>query len=84
MDSPSTTTAATTNTINNNDATLQELTPGWVKFTQLREILNARLAAIMDKYTAKEWVFTGEELRTLVKALFTNSDRRAQFLAMIV
>lgn len=32
---------------------IEEHTPSWTKYLQLREILNARLSAIIDKYTVR-------------------------------
>jgi hypothetical protein len=50
---------------------------------QLQEFLTARLTVIEDKYQEKYWLFGGDELRSLVRALFAESERRARFLQQV-
>eukprot|EP00730_Choanoeca_flexa_P017063 TRINITY_DN8168_c0_g1_i1.p1 TRINITY_DN8168_c0_g1~~TRINITY_DN8168_c0_g1_i1.p1 ORF type:complete len:746 (+),score=174.94 TRINITY_DN8168_c0_g1_i1:28-2238(+) len=60
-----------------------EQVQAWPKFQQLQEFLTARLTVIIDKFNANEWLFTGDELRGLVRALFAESERRNKFLQQI-
>ncbi|EDQ91720.1 uncharacterized protein MONBRDRAFT_31170 [Monosiga brevicollis MX1] len=55
----------------------------WAKFTQLQEILNARLSEIAEKHQRHEWLFSGDELRSLVRALFSESEKRTALLQTI-
>lgn len=57
--------------------------PVWAKFQQLVGVLDASLASITQTWKDGQYAFAPEELRGLVKALFSNTDRRAQALAAI-
>eukprot|EP01147_Barroeca_monosierra_P009001 gene9001-1331_t len=50
----------------------------WEKVVQLREILSDKLVVIGTKFEEGHWVFSPEELRSLIKAIFADSSRRQQ------
>lgn len=58
--------------------------PGWARFVQVVMLLELGLADTVACWRAGQIVLTAEELRRLVRALFANSDLRAQCLAQIV
>ena len=59
----------------------------WIKLQDLAFILNARLYEIVDRWAQGKGSlaqhFKPVEVRTLIKALFTNTDRRAAALSKI-
>lgn len=70
----------------NDDASilpLDECLPNLKKFSQLDMLLQAGLQEIVDKWTARELAFSAEEVRSMIKALFSNSDFRAKSLSLI-
>lgn len=60
----------------------------WVKLQQLKMILNASLVQITEQWTDGKGPLTlhykAEEVRHLIRALFQNTDRRANALVTIV
>lgn len=60
----------------------------WVKLQQLKSILNASMAEILELWADGKGPLTlnykAEEIRHLIRALFQNTDRRANVLASIV
>ena len=65
------------------DELLAASVPVWTKFGQLVDVLEASLAGITQTWRDGGYAFAPEELRALVKALFSNTERRAQSLAAI-
>lgn len=59
----------------------------WMKFIQLRMMLDASLADINEQWSDGKGPLTmnykAEEVRHLIKALFKNTDRRAVILNKI-
>lgn len=60
----------------------------WQKLMQLKMILNASLADIVDQWADGKGVlslnFKADEIKKLIRALFQNTDRRAKALARII
>ncbi len=61
-------------------AHLSEYIASWRKYVQVMEVLEASLVSISERWARHEWLFDPLEMRSLVTALFTNTDRRAKFL----
>ncbi|KAJ6640135.1 Centromere/kinetochore protein zw10 [Pseudolycoriella hygida] len=61
--------------------------PKWVKLTQLKMILNASLVQITEQWSEGKGPLTlnykAEEVKSLIRALFQNTDRRANALFLI-
>lgn len=59
----------------------------WGKFCELIIILGASLRDILDRWAEGKgplaYEFTPDEAKQLIRALFQNTDRRAQVLARI-
>jgi centromere/kinetochore protein ZW10 len=59
----------------------------WPKFEKLLVVLEASMQTIVDMWgdgkTSFARLFTVSEVRGLIKALFKNTDRRAEALARI-
>eukprot|EP00049_Salpingoeca_infusionum_P006247 m.103856 g.103856 ORF g.103856 m.103856 type:complete len:303 (-) comp13247_c0_seq7:124-1032(-) len=62
---------------------LAEHLPCWTRFHQVRELMVTRLVDIGEKHQDQYWVLKSDELRSMVKALFTNTDMRAEIIAII-
>lgn len=60
----------------------------WVKLQQIKMILNASMAQIAEQWADGKGPLTlnfrAEDVRHLIRALFQNTDRRANVLASIV
>lgn len=60
----------------------------WVKLQQIKMILNASMAQIAEQWADGKGPLTlnfrAEDIRHLIRALFQNTDRRANVLASIV
>lgn len=60
----------------------------WVKMQQIKMILNASMAQIAEQWADGKGPLTlnfrAEDIRHLIRALFQNTDRRANVLATIV
>lgn len=60
----------------------------WVKLQQIKMILNASMAQIAEQWADGKGPLTlnfrAEDIRHLIRALFQNTDRRANVLATIV
>lgn len=61
--------------------------PKWIKLTQLKMILNASLVQITEQWSEGKGPLTlhykAEEVKSLIRALFQNTDRRANALFLI-
>lgn len=61
--------------------------PKWVKLMQLKMILNASLVQIQEQWSEGKGPLTlnykAEEIRSLIRALFQNTDRRSNALFSI-
>ena len=71
----------------NAEVELQRNVPKWRKFKELQIVLNGSLHEIQDRWAEKKGpladVFSANELKQLIRALFQNTDRRAAVLAKI-
>ncbi|XP_041352899.1 centromere/kinetochore protein zw10 homolog [Gigantopelta aegis] len=71
----------------NADVELQRNVPNWRKFKELQLVINGSLHEIVDRWAEKKGpladVFSANELKQLIRALFQNTDRRAAVLAKI-
>lgn len=60
----------------------------WIKLGQIKMILNASMAQIAEQWADGKGPLTlnfrAEDIRHLIRALFQNTDRRANVLATIV
>lgn len=60
----------------------------WMKLQQIKMILNASMAQIAEQWADGKGPLTlnfrAEDIRHLIRALFQNTDRRANVLATIV
>lgn len=60
----------------------------WTKMTQLKMILNASMAHITEQWSEGKGPltlnYTADEIKHLIRALFQNTDRRANALATIL
>lgn len=60
----------------------------WVKLQQIKMILNASMAQIAEQWADGKGPLTlnfrAEDIRHLIRALFQNTDRRANVLASII
>eukprot|EP00795_Rhopilema_esculentum_P012876 gene12876-3626_t len=61
--------------------------PSWQKFNELREMMDSSLQGIVDRWTDGKGplaqCFDATDVRSLIKALFQNTDIRAQALSKI-
>eukprot|EP00050_Salpingoeca_kvevrii_P011099 m.12692 g.12692 ORF g.12692 m.12692 type:complete len:759 (+) comp3255_c0_seq2:29-2305(+) len=57
-----------------------DFVPSWTKFLQLSTLLQTSLRAMVDQWKAGELVFKADELRNLIRAIFANTDLRANCL----
>jgi centromere/kinetochore protein ZW10 len=61
--------------------------PSWLQLQDLAFVLDAHLQEIVDRWAGGEGTlgknFKALQIRTLIKALFTNTDRRAAALDKI-
>ncbi len=59
----------------------------WTTFTELQFILEASMQDIVDRWAEGKgplaMVFNASEIRSLIRAIFQNTDRRAAALAKI-
>ncbi len=62
----------------------QSVSPAWPRLLQLSGLLDLGLEALTAEWAAGRIVFAAADLRSLVRALFANSDLRARCLARIV
>ena len=66
---------------------IQRRVQKWQRFRELDMILNASMIDISDRWAAGKGplavVFSADEVKQLVRALFQNTDRRSQMLAKI-
>lgn len=66
---------------------LQKNVPKWLRFKELITVLNASLLEISDRWADGKgplaMVFTANEVKQLIRALFQNTDRRSAILAKI-
>ena len=63
--------------------TLKEHCPNWARFVQVMAVLEARLTEIEQMWLGKQIVLKTEELRHMIKALFSNNPNRARVLALL-
>lgn len=60
----------------------------WLKLQQIKMILNASMAQIVEQWADGKGPltlnFSAEDIRHLIRALFQNTDRRANVLASIL
>lgn len=60
----------------------------WVKLQQIKMILNASMAHIAEQWADGKGPLTlnfrAEDIRHLIRALFQNTDRRANVLSTII
>lgn len=63
-------------------------TRNWVKLQQIKTILNASMAEIVELWADGKGPLTlnfrAEDIRHLIRAIFQNTDRRANALANIL
>ena len=64
-------------------STLKEHCPNWGRFVQVMAVLEARLTEIEQMWLGKQIVLKIEELRHMIKALFSNNPNRARVLALL-
>lgn len=62
-------------------AAIAEHVATWVRFNDVYEVLDAGLRDIVAKYKAKVYAVSAAELRSLIKAIFSNSELRAKCLS---
>jgi len=63
--------------------TLKAHCPNWDRFVQVMAVLEARLTEIEQMWLGKQIVLKTEELRHMIKALFSNNPNRARVLALL-
>lgn len=64
-------------------AARQMVIPGWARFTQMTSLLELGLEDIVSCWRANQIVFTADELKSVIKALFQNTALRASCLAQL-
>jgi hypothetical protein len=64
-------------------ATMKAHVPNWDRFVQVMAVLEARLTELEQMWTNRTIVLKTEELRHMIKALFSNNPNRARVLALL-
>ena len=71
----------------NTQVTLHESVPSWLKFRELVRVLSSGLQEVSDRWADGKGplglVFTSEELRRLVLAMFENTSKRDALLRQL-